>query len=746
MGAVRSYPAVPAVLEARPRPVSASVSPPAASGYRPEAVRAALTRHFGFDGLRPGQEAALRPVVEGRDALVVMPTGAGKSLVYQLAALLREDGVTVVVSPLIALMKDQVDALHARGIEAAYVNSSQTQAEQRDVIGRLKAGELRLVYAAPERLRLPSFQRTLRQANVSLLAVDEAHCVSQWGHDFRPDYLSLATAREAMGGPPCVALTATATPRVQDDIAEQLNLRDPARLVTGFNRPNLRFVVRSTATADEKRRALAAFLRERNAEAGLIYAGTRKDTEALAKYVRETVGRPCEAYHAGLPDAERAHVQEQFVSGRLDTVVATNAFGMGVDRADVRFVAHWSIPSNLEAYYQEAGRAGRDGDPAVALLLYAPQDRQLKEWFIEQGAPTRDDLRRVHGYLKRKHARLGESGSQDPEAGESDADFLLSMSESLGVHASKLPNILRRLARAGALAERDDRAGAARWVPQAWDDRAVAQALKSVEKHAGDQAASLQSIVRYAQSSDCRRRTILDHFGDDAEADVPPEDCCDACRANARLADAAPDEIPDWDALPMNARVALGLLDAVTRMRWPVGRLTLAKILAGSKAKGMDKYERHPYYGRLQTLGQGAVDQIYKDLLFKGYLRIGGDEYPVVELTPLGEQALAHREAVDVDVPAFGSRRTASGTAASGGEVTLDAEDEVLFERLRAWRTETAAEKGVPSYIVFNDKTLQGIAAARPGSEAEMLAVSGVGPAKWEAYGEALLALVAEAE
>ncbi|MEM7789715.1 MAG: RecQ family ATP-dependent DNA helicase, partial [Bacteroidota bacterium] len=630
----------------------------------------------------------------------------------------------------------------------------QTQAEQRDVIGRLKAGELTMVYAAPERLRLPSFQRTLRQAEVSLLAVDEAHCVSQWGHDFRPDYLSIASAREAMGGPPCVALTATATPRVQDDIARQLALRDPARLVTGFNRPNLRFVVRSTATADEKRRALQAFLLERDAEAGLIYAGTRKDTEALARFVRDAVGRPCEAYHAGLPDAERAHVQEQFVSGRLDTVVATNAFGMGVDRADVRFVAHWSIPSNLEAYYQEAGRAGRDGDPAVALLLYAPQDRQLTEWFIEQGAPTRDDLRRVHGHLTRQHARLGENAARDPEAarpeaGASDAEFLLSLSEALDIHASKLPNILRRLSRAGVLSERDDRAGVARWVPEAWDDRAVDQALTSVEKHAGDLTASLQSIVRYAQSSDCRRRAILDHFGDAAEADVPPEQCCDACRTRAHLADRAPGEIPDWDALPMNARVALGLLDAVTRMRWPVGRLTLAKILAGSKAKGMDKYERHPYFGRLQTLGQGAVDQVYKDLLFAGYLRIGGDEYPVVELTPLGEQALAHREAIDVDVPAFGSRTRTSGASASrpsaSGDIVLDGDDEALFERLRAWRTEQASERGVPPYVVFNDRTLRALAAARPGSEAAMLAVSGVGPAKFEAYGADVLALVAEA-
>ena len=700
-------------------------------------LRDALRTHFGFEALRPGQEQAIRPVLDGRDALVVMPTGAGKSLVYQLAALMQPSGVTVVVSPLIALMKDQVDALHRRGIAAAYVNSSQSQAEQKDVIDRLRRGRLKLVYAAPERLRLKSFQRTLAASDVALLAVDEAHCVSQWGHDFRPDYLALADARRGIGDPPCVALTATATPRVQDDIARQLDLKDPARLVTGFNRPNLRFEVVTTSAASQKRRVLKEFLNARPESPGLIYAATRKDTEALAAFVRDEVGRPCEAYHAGLPDAERSHVQDQFVAGRLDTVVATNAFGMGVDRADVRFVVHWSIPSTLESYYQEAGRGGRDGAPAEAVLFYAPQDRQLKEWFIEQGAPTVDDLRKVWGYVKRR------AGS-DRGDGETDADFTLGMADALGVHASKLPNVLRRLTIAGALQERDEGMGAARWHPGPWDDRAVRTVLKSVDKHRDDQSASLMGIVKYAQGSECRRRAILDHFGDDALTDVAPEACCDACRTNAKLHGEAPDEVPDWDDIPMASRVALGLLDAVTRMRWPVGRLTLAKILAGSKAKGMDKYERHPYYGRLQTVGQSGVDGIYKELLLKGYLRIGGDEYPVVELTPLGGQALAHREAIDVSVPAFGSR-SGSGKRPPAELAELDGDDVLLYDRLREWRTEEARDQGKPPYVVFNDKTLRAIASARPDSDDALLAVSGVGPAKLEAYGADVLRLVEEA-
>ncbi|MEL6615281.1 MAG: HRDC domain-containing protein, partial [Bacteroidota bacterium] len=441
---------------------------------------------------------------------------------------------------------------------------------------------------------------------------------------------------------------------------------------------------------------------------------------------------------------ERALLHDRFIGGELDLLFATNAFGMGEDRRDVRFVAHWSIPSTLEAYYQEAGRAGRDGDPSRAVLFYAPQDRGLREWFIDQQAPEATDVHTTYRALAR---RADDNGIARGEPDE--------IAEASGVHPVLARVALSLLERSG-LAQRLDDEGAVRvWRVQAWDRSRVADELGGSEKHKRHKTAQLRVVVDYAEATRCRRRVLLRHFGDPAEPTVEADDCCDVCAVEARMAD-APDEVPPWDAIPMHSRVALGLLDAVRRLKWPVGRKTMTKILAGSKAKGMDKYEDHPYYGRLGMMSLDEVDALYKELLLKGYLRTvskeasGGNQFQVLDVAPLGRQALAHREAIDVGRDGLAEKLTrggrSNGRASGDGDADLAPEAEAVFERLRAWRTETAVEREVPSYIVFNDKTLRALALALPETEDDLLAVKGIGPAKAEQYGDAVLAIVAGEE
>ena len=327
--------------------------------------RRALREIFGFDDFRPGQAEAVAGALAGRDVLVVMPTGAGKSLCYQLPALMRAD-LTIVVSPLVSLMQDQVEALERRvGGAVALVNAQQDAEANRAVLDRARAGELRLLYVAPERFSSPGFLEALREVPIGLFVVDEAHCVSQWGHDFRPDYFRLADAARWLGAQAVVASTATATPQVAADIERRLGLREPVRVATGFDRPNLTFaVVPCRAQADVAAR-LAGALGDPGARPAIVYAGTRAQCEHVATDLGAALGIEVAPYHAGLARERRATVQRRFMDGDLDVVVATNAFGMGVDKADVRTVAHVSVPPSLEAWYQEAGRAGRDGLPGA---------------------------------------------------------------------------------------------------------------------------------------------------------------------------------------------------------------------------------------------------------------------------------------------------------------------------------------------------------------------------------------------
>jgi ATP-dependent DNA helicase RecQ len=362
-----------------------------------EEAHAALRKFFGFDAFREGQGEVVESVLAGHDTVVVMPTGGGKSLCFQLPALMR-DGVTVVVSPLIALMKDQVDALHARGLPATFINSSLDFEEQKERIAGVRQGRFKLLYVAPERFRSNHFVETLQRLQISLFAVDEAHCISSWGHDFRPDYLRLQSFRERIGRPQTVALTATATPYVRADIIEQLKLDDPRAFVSGFDRPNLSLGVVHTEKEREKYARIRQLASEYAGQSGIVYTSTRKSVEQITRklldYKLSVVG-----YHAGMTDEERVRAQEEFMSGRAQVIVATNAFGMGIDKPDIRFVVHFHLPGSIEAYYQEIGRAGRDGRQSVCLLLFNYADKRTQDYFIEGSYPPPELIANVYSAL-----------------------------------------------------------------------------------------------------------------------------------------------------------------------------------------------------------------------------------------------------------------------------------------------------------------------------------------------------------
>jgi ATP-dependent DNA helicase RecQ len=363
-------------------------------------ANAALRRHFGYDRFRPGQVDVVASVLGGRDTLGVLPTGGGKSLCYQVPALVLP-GLTVVISPLISLMKDQVDRLVSRGIAAAFLNSTLGAEEVALRLARAAGGELKLLYVAPERFEARDLQRCLSRCTLSLLAVDEAHCISEWGHEFRPSFRRIALVRAKLRVRQVVALTATATPRVRDDIARQLAMDRPRVIVGGFDRPNLHYAVRECHGDDEKDRALLTIARSHERPA-VVYASTRAVVERIARRLTRA-GIRALPYHGGLDDDHRRDVQETFMAGGVDTIVATNAFGMGIDKPNVRLVLHYSMPGTLEAYYQEAGRAGRDGLPGRCVLLHAHRDRFTHEWFIRGKFPARPLVERVYEAMRASH-------------------------------------------------------------------------------------------------------------------------------------------------------------------------------------------------------------------------------------------------------------------------------------------------------------------------------------------------------
>jgi ATP-dependent DNA helicase RecQ len=656
-------------------------------------LRPALRELFGFDDFRPGQEAVVRAALDGTDTLAVMPTGAGKSLTYQLAAMLRPSP-TLVLSPLIALMKDQVDKLPPQvGATATFVNSSLDAEEAARRLASVAAGETRILYAAPERLRQEAFVRTLRSIGVGLVVIDEVHCVSMWGHDFRPDYLFIRRGLDELGGPSVLGMTATATPANAESIAEALGRR--LELVrTSVHRSNLRYDVERAENAEERLRGLLRRLRGVADGVSIVYARSRRSCEEIARTLRGH-GIRAEHYHAGLDAGERTRVQEDFVAGRTPVVVATTAFGMGIDKANVRLVALVNLPDSLESYVQMVGRAGRDGRPSDTVLFAGDADAVALRRFALGGVPTPELLRSVYRVLR------DAGGTVRPETLDEVVD---------GAHD---PRVLVGMLEQAGLVRRDYDVGRAMRVellPAVAGAGADVDAL--LERYARESAARVDRIVEFGDVERCRHLQVAEHFGETLDG---PCGACDVC---------APRTPPVSE--PARAAVlpddpARAIADAVRGLAWPLGRRSLVAMLRGS-VKAPPSARRSPAFGSLAAASEAEVTRWVRALEVAGALvEVESDGFRVLHV---GSSA---------ELPSL------RAPAATGGEAGP------LVAELRAWRSRRAREDGVPAYVVLHDTTLHELAARRPGSAAELAVVKGLGPTKIERYGDELLDVLATA-
>ena len=639
-----------------------------------QAALEALTRYFGYDSFRPGQQGIVEALLAGRDVLGVMPTGAGKSVCYQIPAALSP-GMTLVISPLISLMRDQVDALNDLGLPAAFINTTQTPDEQAMVFAQAAAGQIKLLYVAPERLETGRFRDFAARTPISLIAVDEAHCVSQWGQDFRSSYLGIGDFIAGLPQrPPVGAFTATATERVRRDIVGLLGLRNPAVTVTGFDRPNLYFDVVKLETK-YKAAWVARYVADHPDESGIVYCATRKTTEALADTLNQ-MGHPAVAYHGGMSPDAREVAQRDFITYKVPVVVATNAFGMGIDKSNVRYVIHHNLPESIEAYYQEAGRAGRDGEPSRCTLLWNESDIVTRRRLLDNDY---------------ENERL------TPEEQEI-------------VRQSK-----RRL---------------------------------------------LDGMVGYCRTTDCLHRYMTRYFGqelspnagsaagEDIAADSSQSGRCGAC-SNCEST---------FETIDVT-RVAQAISRCVHDVGQRVGSGKIVKILRGSRAQDLAwlNPERMPTFGMLKDVNEARVRDVLSQMATDGYLSIAEGRMPIVMFGARAAETAApdfHYEIKRVE-----RKSAAAGSGRSGGVADTadsanvpgdalgsyipDDDEESLFQKLRELRRTIAQEIGKPPYIVFSDKTLRDMARIKPITNAQFLAVNGVGQHKLDLYGKRFMEAVA---
>lgn len=579
-----------------------------------------LKTHFGYDNFRLNQQEIIESICQGEDALVIMPTGGGKSMCFQLPALALE-GTALVISPLIALMKDQVDALRANGIKAAYYNSTQPPEETQQVLLDLQEGAIDLIYVAPESLQL--LDAALSTATISLIAVDEAHCISSWGHDFRPAYTQLGYLKKRFSQAPLIALTATADRSTQDDIAEQLGIAGSKKYVSSFDRPNLYLDVRPGQKRNEQ---ILAFLDKRPFESGIIYCLSRKTTESLAEKLKSK-GYTAAAYHAGMTADERTNVQENFINDTTPIICATIAFGMGIDKSNVRWVIHYNMPKNLEGYYQEIGRAGRDGLPSHTLLFYSYADTMQLRKFID---------------------------------GAKNADY---------------------------------------------------------------QLAKLERMQQYAEALSCRRKVLINYFGE-----YLPQDCgnCDICKNAPAYFD--------------GTTLAQKVLSGVARMKQQEAMGTVIDVLRGSQnAQVYDKgYQHIKTYGAIKDVAWRDLQQYVVQMINQGLLEIRFRESGRLLLTPLAKEVLFNGKTIQL------AKLTQPKPEPILKERKPKKPKGTLFEKLRELRAELARESNVPAYIVFSDASLKDMEDQEPQTPQEFLNIQGVGQAKMDRYGPDFLKLIKE--